>query len=147
MINLIQIIIFTLYIALYWNSGTKSISMTAYLPGKYRKWGFTLFMIAIAIPFALEEGKEIYGFGMYQLAAGSLIWAGLSHLHKEKVVKQIHHVTSTIAITAGFLALGLWTAVITFACLCLISYIVLPKYRFLWFLEIWAFYTIMFFRV
>jgi hypothetical protein len=139
-------VIFTLYIAYYWKSGVKSISMSAYENGNWSRAGFALFMIAIGVIFAHQEGKEILGFGMYQIAGGFLCFAGLSFNHQTPVIKQIHHVASTIAILFGFIALWNLYAVGIFVVLSLIAYFVQP-WRFLWNLEIIAFYTIIAFKI
>jgi hypothetical protein len=139
-------ILFTAYIAYYWNSGVKSISMSAYENGNWSRAGFALFMIAIGVIFAHQEGKEILGFSMYSIAGGFLCFAGLSFNHQTRVIKQIHHVASTIAILFGFIALcNIW-AVGIFVGLSVIAYFVQP-WRFLWNLEIIAFYTIIAFKI
>ena len=143
---MIQIIIFTLYILYYWKSGVKSISMSSYQNGNWSLAVFTLFMIGVAVPFALMDGTNILGFGAYQIAAGFLVIAGLSHRHQLPVVKQIHHVASTVAIIFGFIGLGSWLAVGVFLVLLLPSW-KFGRKRFLWWLEIDAFYVICVFQL
>ena len=139
-------ILFTSYIAYYWKSGIKSISMSAYQNSNWSPAGFALFMITIGVIFANQEGKEIWGFGMYQIAGGFLCFAGLSFNHQTPVIKQIHHVSSTIAILFGFIALWNIWAVGIFVILSGIAYFIGRK-RFLWWLEIIAFYTIIGFKI
>lgn len=145
-IFLSQLILFTLYILYYWKSGVKSISMSSYQNGNWSLAGFTLFMIGIAIPFATLKGNEILGFDAYQIAAGFLVLAGLSHRHQEHTIKQIHHIVSTLAILFGFIGLGSWIAVGIFIALLIPSWIWGRK-RFLWWLEIDAFYIIWIFEM
>lgn len=118
-------IIFIAYAAFYWKHKTKSLSMTVYVKDKdgkvreWRGWLFTLFMFATALPFAIDETGHIvvlwnYELAMYPIACLMLMWAGFSRAFKEKYIKQIHHTTSTVAITTGFA--GLWSlwALLTF---------------------------------
>ena len=137
----LQIIIFTAYILYYWKSGVKSISMSSYQNGNWSLAGFTLFMVGISLPFATLDGTVIYGIKMYPLSAGFLVLAGLSHKHQEPVIKNIHHIASTLAILIGFIALGSWVAVVIFLILLIPSWIWGRK-RFLWWLEIDAYYVI-----
>lgn len=139
-------IIFTTYIASYWRSGVKSISMTAYQRGNWSRAGFALFMITIGVIFANHDGNAIFGFGMYQIAGGFLCFAGLSFNHQTPVIKQIHHVASTIAILFGFIALWNIWAVVIFVILSGILYL-LDRNRGLWWLEIAAFYVIIIFKI
>lgn len=139
-------VIFTIYIAYYWRSGTKSISLTAYENGDWSRLGFFLMMASVGIVFAHFEGKEFWGFSAYAIAGGFLCLAGLSFNHQTPTIKQIHHVSSSIAITFGFIALWNLYAVLIFAILTGIAYFV-GRDRFLWFLEIVAFYVIIIFKI
>lgn len=139
-------VIFSLYIILYWKSGVKSISLSSYQNGNYSRAGFAIFMITLGVLFAHYDGKQILGFDMYTIAGGFLCIAGLSFNHQTPTIKQIHHIASTIAILFGFIALWNIAAVIIFLSLTSIAYFTLRK-RFLWWLEIFAFYIIQIFTL
>lgn len=138
-------IIFTLYIAFYWKSGTKSISLTAY-ESKWSGAGFLIFMVTLGIIFAHEEGKIIYGYATFPIAGYFLAIAGLSFQHKAAKIKQVHHAVSGIAILFGFIALWNIWAVVIFAILIGIAYFV-DRDRFLFHLEWIAFYDIIGFKI
>lgn len=139
-------IIFTLYILFYWESGVKSISMSAYENGNWSRLGFFLMMACVGIVFANQEGKEFWGFSAYAIAGGFLVIAGLSFDHQTPTIKQIHHVASSIAIVFGFVALWRLEAMLVFVVLSLIAYFVGRK-RFLFHLEWIAFYDIIIFKL
>ena len=138
---MIHTLIFTAYILFYWNSGVKSISMTAY-ESKYSWVGFYLFMATIAGFFlAGEPGQLFFGVGSFYIAGAFLIAAGVTHRFQKKLVKNLHHAVSTIAICFGFYAVGSWLVVGLFA-LSLVPAYLYGRSRFLWWLEISAFYLI-----
>lgn len=143
---ILAMVIFTLYIAYYWRSGVKSISLSAYENGNWSRLGFFLMMATLGVIFAHFEGKQFYGWDMFSIAGGFLCIAGLSFEHQTPTIKQIHHFCSAVAITFGFIALWNGYAVLIFVILSALAFFI-QKNRFLWFLEIIAFYVIIAFKL
>lgn len=135
-LSYIAIYIFTLYLIMIWilYGIPKSISDTYYLTGQ--KPVFTFIMWITGILVFIDAPNIWINFAAIFVAA-----VGTAAGFKEKLTKPIHYISAVLAIVFGLIGLNCWVLLLGFF---IVSYIiVIVSDKWMWWVEILAFYTIM----
>jgi hypothetical protein len=136
MIAIIQIILFTLYIAYVWHRVgiQKSISESYYTLAD--EWVFIVFCFTVGI-------LNWFHGNWFAVSGWFLCWVGATaHFKKNNFIKQTHNISAITAITLSLIGIyiyyGIWWLVIPIA----LTFFV--KSNRIWWVEVVAFYVILF---